>query len=172
MAVRHDQETSKQVHRNVQGELHRVSEENERLREELMLVKKDLAAVKHENLETQHELGLMMDQWGGMNRDICAVATQNKEFGRTVAQLKQVMTSFWCTYLKQVSATPSGKLPTIYRYGDFGFDLENDRGRYSPSFYTSFNGPGYNLCIKTFPDGLKWEGWMTVTYCCCPAWCL
>ena len=154
ISLRDDQDALKQ-------ELLQVSAENASLREKLTILNRDYAEVKMENLDNQHELRLMKEKFGELSRDLCGTATQGKELGVTVAVLKQSTESFWRRYLAQVSRIPSDELPMIYRYDNFKIDLDRDSSKYSPSFYT--NNGGYNLCLRIYPDGLKWGGWMSVT---------
>ena len=161
ISLRDDQETLQQEQRKLQGELLQVSAENSSLREELMILKRDYAAVKLENWDNQYELRSMKEKFGELSRDLCNATTKGKELGGTVAQLKQTTELFWRRYLGEVSRISSDELPMVYRYEHFQLDLDQDCGRYSPTFYT--NNDGYNLCLTIYPDGLKWRGWMSVT---------
>ena len=158
----HDgQETLKQVQKNLQGELLQVTAENASLREELKTLRRDHAAMKQKNLDYQCQLHVMEARVDELSRDLRSTATQSKDLGGSVAHLKQSTESFWRSYLAQVSAISSDNLPIIYKYDDFQEDLDHDQSTYTPSFYTADSG--YNLCLVTFPNGLKVEGWMSVT---------
>ena len=155
----HDgQETLKQVQKNLQGELLQVTAENASLREELKILRRDHAAMKQKNLDYQFQLSVRVDE---LSRDLRSTATQSKDLGGSVAQLKQSTESFWHSYLAQISAISSDNLPIIYKYDNFQEDLDHDQRTYTPSFYTTDGG--YHLCLIAFPDGLKFGGEMSVT---------
>ena len=65
------------------------------------------------------------------------------------------------SHLVQKSTIVSICLPVVYRYDHFKLYLDRNQGRYITSFYT--DDGGYNLCLLIFPNGLKWDGWMSVT---------
>ena len=65
------------------------------------------------------------------------------------------------SHLVQKSTIVSICLPVIYRYDHFKLDLDHNQARYITSFYTADGG--YNLCLLIFLNGLKWDGWMSVT---------
>ena len=142
-------------------ELLQVSAENASLREELNSVKRDNSAMKLENLDHRCQLRSMEAKVKELSRDLCTTAKQGKDLVESVMQLKESAKSSWHRYLTHMSRLVAEKLPMVYKYENFQDDLARDSGIYTPTFYTHHGG--YRLCLVMFPDGLKWDGWMSVT---------